>query len=1141
MSRLLKYLITLAISCLTLTVILLATFQTEWVRNALSKKMFEAAKEQGYSLKIGSIQGELPFKWTLKDIRVEFNDTDTLHIDTMRVRFSMLPLLRKQIAISYFHIENADLFFRKKDREASVSFASPWAFSVKSAKINHLSLHDIDTGSQMECSFQGKAFFKKKGKAFSIEAGLTSSELMLTSHIEGQKRADTLSGFIKADVKSKEALSPFYVFPFEASFAVDIAFEGPWQSFSSLPIKASIKSQLRSIDGRDLAGTFEAWLSFFPGRALDVHHISLKSDLVCFKGEGSFNEHFAPKSASASFLLPHLSYFSPLLGGILTGEVAYTKSNLSCTFESNELKISSASYHLPKGKLQALLNDNMWNGELDWDAPHTSAPIKLNTLFSFAQDSSFQVKDLSLMVATSQIAGDATLLISDKSVEGSFFVRAQDLSPLELFFPDSQLQGSLAGSLSFTGPSTSFYGLTQNLRCYDLLSSQMNITATAIDLFNNPRGELTLEGQNTYFKQFLFDQFEFSTHLTQERSTFDFSAKGLWKEPFECVSSGSFYIARPFFDVQCDYLKGTILKKSFELQKPFSIQLSDKALVMSEFDLKLKGGYFLASLDLNPTVSKIRVKAEHFPIDLLTLTTSKFTLQGNSSLDISIDGSQEALTGRANILLEKADILQSGKKVPIHSKGALQINIDQSIMQVHGNFKASGDQFFEITGTAPIVYNFYPLRFGIDRIKPLWAELTMEGHLEEIFDFINIGSHSTTGLLSCHLLLSNNFNTPLTQGTLNIQNGSYENYFTGMFLKEIYLEGIAQGSDIKITSITATDQDKGTLTGTGTVACAPKIPFSFDFNIDHLNVLHLNWLSGLFSGPVSLSGSTESTLAKGEVTLKKAQIEIPDELPIDLPVLPFEYINKPPHVSKIRPTSQRDYPFYYDLIFHAPGHIFLSGRGLNAELQGDLIIKGKNLSIEGEGSLNLIKGTFSFSGKDFTLNQGALSFINSPTPSAYLNLSGTLVLPEMTVTALLRGPLNAPLLTLQSSPSMPTSSILARILFNKDVSELSALQAAQLAYSIVSLSGNSGPNVFEMIRKSIGVDRLNISSPSGDSNQFTVQIGKYLTKGVMITLSQGTETSHVLVEVELKNGFVLQAETQEDEQAKFSLKWNKNY
>ncbi len=45
----------------------------------------------------------------------------------------------------------------------------------------------------------------------------------------------------------------------------------------------------------------------------------------------------------------------------------------------------------------------------------------------------------------------------------------------------------------------------------------------------------------------------------------------------------------------------------------------------------------------------------------------------------------------------------------------------------------------------------------------------------------------------------------------------------------------------------------------------------------------------------------------------------------------------------------------------------------------------------------------------------------------------------------------------------------------------------------------------------------------------------------MISLTQSTETSQIKVEVELKSGFVLEAETQEDNQGKFSFKWNKNY
>ena len=151
----------------------------------------------------------------------------------------------------------------------------------------------------------------------------------------------------------------------------------------------------------------------------------------------------------------------------------------------------------------------------------------------------------------------------------------------------------------------------------------------------------------------------------------------------------------------------------------------------------------------------------------------------------------------------------------------------------------------------------------------------------------------------------------------------------------------------------------------------------------------------------------------------------------------------------------------------------------------------------------------------------------------------------MVVTAMLRGPLTAPQLTFQSMPHQPTSSILSQILFNEDISKISEMQALQLAQVVMSLSGGTGPDVLEKIRTSLGVDRFNIvsqnKSDENKSDEIAIQIGKYLMKGVMVTLSQSADSSQVMVEVELKKGFVLQAETQDDQQGKFSLKWNRNY
>ena len=86
------------------------------------------------------------------------------------------------------------------------------------------------------------------------------------------------------------------------------------------------------------------------------------------------------------------------------------------------------------------------------------------------------------------------------------------------------------------------------------------------------------------------------------------------------------------------------------------------------------------------------------------------------------------------------------------------------------------------------------------------------------------------------------------------------------------------------------------------------------------------------------------------------------------------------------------------------------------------------------------------------------------------------------------------------------------------------------------------------MKENLGVDRLDIVSIPGaqieDPDQVALQVGKYLTKGIMVSYTQGMEegSNNIIVEVDLKHGFVFQAETQqEQEQGKFTIKWNLNY
>ena len=312
-------------------------------------------------------------------------------------------------------------------------------------------------------------------------------------------------------------------------------------------------------------------------------------------------------------------------------------------------------------------------------------------------------------------------------------------------------------------------------------------------------------------------------------------------------------------------------------------------------------------------------------------------------------------------------------------------------------------------------------------------------------------------------------------------------------------------------------------------------------DLTNLHLLRFNTIDCYLTGPLYITGNSKSALAEGNLTVSYATIRIPDHLPYDLPQLPVTFINRPPYLNDEQISSASIFPLHIDLELTAEQDVHVEGKGLSSEWEGSVRLTGTNTTVAANGSLSLLSGQYLFSGKIFKLTDGEIAFNDKPTPSAYLNLSGELGLSDMEVTAQLRGPLTSPQLTFQSNPHMPTSSILARILFNKDISDISHPEALQLANTLMSLSGGAGPDVLEAIRKRIGVDRLTIVPAKEGSDQIAVQIGKYLTKGVLITLSQSATSSQVIVEVELKKGFIFQAETQEEEEGKFSLKWRKSY
>ena len=118
---------------------------------------------------------------------------------------------------------------------------------------------------------------------------------------------------------------------------------------------------------------------------------------------------------------------------------------------------------------------------------------------------------------------------------------------------------------------------------------------------------------------------------------------------------------------------------------------------------------------------------------------------------------------------------------------------------------------------------------------------------------------------------------------------------------------------------------------------------------------------------------------------------------------------------------------------------------------------------------------------------------------------------------------------MSSEPSMPQDEILARLLFGETASQLTALQLAEIAAGLASLSGvgGGGANPLVKVQKALGLDRLSVGSSGAtqgsQSSGTSVEAGRYVSSRVFVGARQSTTGfSQVEVDVDLSKHLKLQ-------------------
>ena len=230
----------------------------------------------------------------------------------------------------------------------------------------------------------------------------------------------------------------------------------------------------------------------------------------------------------------------------------------------------------------------------------------------------------------------------------------------------------------------------------------------------------------------------------------------------------------------------------------------------------------------------------------------------------------------------------------------------------------------------------------------------------------------------------------------------------------------------------------------------------------------------------------------------------------------------------------------------ANNRIFVRGRGLESEWKGDIDVTGTLETPRLKGRLELIRGDFQFGGKVFEFEEGLIDFYGGETIDPVITARAVYEVPNLTAEIALLGPISEPSLSLSSRPELPDDEILARVMFGTTADSLSAIEAAQLAAAVASLTGGGGGfDVVGGIRKALTLERLEIGTKGDEGNSPLIRGGKYLTDNIYVEVGTASgdddDGAAAAIDIELTKNLTVGTEATTSGNQSIRVRWNWDY
>ena len=874
---------------------------------------------------------------------------------------------------------------------------------------------------------------------------------------------------------------------------------------------------------------------------LSLTDLALRGADFSLTGKGSFDPATEKLDGKAALTLPRLAALGAGYAGqaTITADATGRAQDPAVTLQVDGSGIAAAGRKIDRLTLTATLA-SLVQRSATLTAKLTSGALAATLDGTVAQtaDTAYAVKGLRFAGPGTRLAADLTLDTATRRGAGSVTGAVDDLAvwaPLAgiPLGGTVRFSGKLAGAAATVDADIAKFSLGVDGQRTTL--DHLTAKADLADLWTRPGGKLSLDLSRLATAGASVSQAKLQA-ASNKAGSFDFTLDGAGAaaKPFQLAAQGSLALGSgQDLTLRLTRFDGKFADLPLSLHRPVTFARKGVGYTLADLALGIGQGDVTGGGIADTRSLRVDLDGKNLSIGALGALAGQVGTEGTLGFAVHVTGSAAKPAGTITIAVP--DLKLAAATHPDLPPVGLAVTAElvPGRVDLRGKLDGLKNQAIGFYGHGPLQIKPDLSGVAIPPDGSIQFKLEGAGRLETLSEILPLGEDRVSGAFTLDLSVDGTVAHPEAGGRLTVSDGQYDNDASGMTLRALTVEVDGTQQSFVLKSLTGNDGGQGTIGASGRVDLAPAGGPTLDLKAELKSFTGArgDTATAVLSGTAAITGALAAPAVKADITLDRADINIPDQLPPNVAKLDVVRVDsRYPKRATSEGTVAAAPPFAatLDVDFTSPGQCFVRGRGLDSEWRGKIHVHGTSAAPVVTGHFEVANGTFNILSQNFTIQRGVVGFAGNTNPE--LDLLATAKTADITANITIQGSPTSPTLKLTSTPDLPQDEVLSRVLFGTSVGQISAVQGLQLAAAAASLASGGGPGVLDRLRNATGLDRLtlnsdNSSTSSGSSSSqksgalggASVTGGKYVAPGVFLGVDQGAGvgTTKARVEVEV--------------------------